>query len=283
MGNELVHGTVRDGTGAPVAGAEVFAGVRRVADAQTPDACRDFGQPGSTQLLGVVRAVTDERGMYAAPAPEVEEGDRPNCLFVFAELRGTEPTGEERVMAAAEWQWLPLPSERVQVDLTLETSPPPGAGPRGRFATPDGEAAHLARTRVPGFAGLFLAGCTLVVNLTDPPRQEAAARTYVEQLLQERPLATGPQCPDPLPIEFRRVDYDFDQLVRWSLRAGILMSLEGATIHDIAENRNRIVFGYADEVGIRRAERALHTFGVPREAFVIEIQEPVRILPPPPA
>ncbi len=121
------------------------------------------------------------------------------------------------------------------------------------------------------------AGRTLVVNLTDPPRQEAAARVYVDSIVQERRFATRGRCPHPPPMEFRRVDYDFNQLLHWSYRTVMLMGLEGATMRDIDEKRNRIALGFADSVGVRHAERALATLDVPREAFIIEIVPPAQL------
>jgi hypothetical protein len=276
-GGSAVWGTVSDEAGAPVAGADVFVAVRRVADPRAPGACEAFGAPHSTGMLAIARAVSDARGEFRHPLPATEPDDRPNCVVVFAEVRSGDGGGE-RAEASAPVRGVPLSEDAQRIDLVLRQAP--AAARAARFRTPDEQWAEAARGQVPGFAGFFLEGCTVVLNLTDPPRQQAAAREYMTELLRDRPLSTREgACPQPPPMRFRQVQYDFDQLVRWSGRAGVLLGLEGAVMHDIEENRNRIVVGYVDEAGRQRAERALATLEVPRDAVVLEAPvEPVRIM-----
>jgi hypothetical protein len=274
----VVWGAVRDEGGGPVAGVGVFVALRRVADPREPGACENVGAPGSTGMLALARTVTDERGEFRQPLPAAEPDDRPNCVVVFAELRRDDAADGEYAVASAPMQGAPLPAGDLRVDLALQRSPAEARGPR--FRTPDQQWAELTRGAVPGFAGFFLEGCTVVVNLTDPPRQQAAASAYLTEFLRDRQFSAreGP-CPQPPPMEFRQVRFDFDQLHRWSSRAAVLLSLERAVFHGIEENRNRIVFGFEDEAGRRRAERALATLDVPREAVVIEAPvEPVRLM-----
>ncbi len=145
LAGEGVYGTVRDETGSPVAGADVYIGVRHVPDPETPGACEDF-RAGGTHLLGLVATTTDARGAYRQGLPPVEEAtSEPNCLTVHAYLYPKDLRAEVPLLARSEPHAQPLPQGAAQVDLVLQPVPPAREGPRGRFRTPDEEWAEVAR------------------------------------------------------------------------------------------------------------------------------------------
>ena len=265
-----VAGTARDDAGRPVAGAEVVVLLHRVADAGEPEAC---SMPGTA--LGAARGVTDRSGAFRLAVPLVAGDPRPNCLMMQAVVRDT----------AAPWRGIP-PRLAGELVLPLTASPPranvvlsrPEGQEGGGMDTPDDEAAELATGRVPGYAGLILERCTLVVFSTHPERHGAAARAHVRATQEER--AGGARgCPGPQRVEVRRVRYDFAQLSRWYRKVDVLTAMEGWASSDIDEARNRIVFEYTDPVGAARARRTLPALGVPVEAVVIEAP-PVRLVMP---
>ncbi|HEX9939824.1 MAG TPA: Ig-like domain-containing protein, partial [Longimicrobium sp.] len=142
---------------------------------------------------------------------------------------------------------------------------PPERGGRG-FRTRDDDSAELARTTVPGFAGLYIDGCTVVINLTDPPAQQEAARRHFEAWARER-FQARPGC--PMELTFRKVEYDFAQLLAWQ-RAVQGIGVEGVVMEDVDEVRNRLRYGVRDEAAGERLRRRLAQARVPAGAFVIE-------------
>ncbi|MFN2565994.1 MAG: carboxypeptidase-like regulatory domain-containing protein [Gemmatimonadaceae bacterium] len=156
-----VAGTVRDTTGAPVAGAEVFVGLDRVADPRAPGGCEDR----SGRLLGAARTVTDAAGRYQVAIPVGEEDSVANCVIVWAALRaGVEPWGE-RPLAHALWQAVPLAARGVTVDLVLTPLPPQrttGGRRESRFPRrPDDDWADAARGACPVSPASFSRDATL--------------------------------------------------------------------------------------------------------------------------
>jgi hypothetical protein len=254
----FVEGVVRDSVGTPVRGAEVFVGSRHTTRPSDPDACE-------VPLDALVRTVTDARGRYRIGVPRDSAGPAANCVLVLASLRGDTTGVGEPPRARSTPLSRPLTGDAVQADLVLRAAP----APPDRFRTPDDEWARLALTTVPGFAGLFLEGCSIVVNLTDPERQRAAAAAYVEAQFANRPVSGREGCPAGRRVEYRKVRYDFAQLRRWYDRASLLTSLKGSRASDIDEAKNRLEYEYDGPAAKRRAERALATLQVPHEAVVL--------------
>jgi hypothetical protein len=167
-----------------------------------------------------------------------------------------------------------ITGDAVQADPMLLSTPQPQNG----FRTPDDQWAQLALTTIPDFAGLFLEGCKIVVNLTDPERQRAAAAAYVESLFGNRPPSAR-ECPDGRSIEYRKVRYDFAQLRRWYDRASALMMLKGWRSSDIDESDNRLRYEFEAPAAKRRAERLLAFLDVPPEAVLLSAPDQPVVMP----
>jgi len=259
----IAVGVVRDAAGSPVAGANVYVGTFRGRAAT--------GGAGCAQLDGllrsVVRAVTDAQGRFRVAIPDGAPQDSIGCALAYTELPAAGATvGEPAALSSNEFRATALPTttaDSVRLDLTA--SPVTGHDTR----EPDDTWARVAQTTVPGFAGFLFEGCTVVLQLTDPTTQAAAARSYVTGVLGGR--GAGGTCTNTPPFDARRVTYDFAQLRRWYDRVQILTSLEGWSSTDIDEGRNRIALGYVDSTAIARARRGLASLDVPAEAVLFEI------------
>lgn len=126
-------------------------------------------------------------------------------------------------------------------------------------------------SRGPAFAGTFVEGNVLVVNVSDPDRRDAVADAVRDLLLpemQRHGRAMGG-------IETRDVRYSFLELANErNLAWRDVMSLEGVTSLDVDERGNRIHIGLTTEGGRTRVEQVLESLGIPSEATVIEVVGP---------
>ncbi|HEV2735745.1 MAG TPA: hypothetical protein VGV85_12945, partial [Longimicrobiaceae bacterium] len=228
-------------------------------DPEEVDACE-------IPLAALARTVSGRDGRFRLEVPRDSASAPPNCVLVFAELPG-DTLRSDGPAARSEPGSYAVAEDTVRVELALV----PGEPEADRsMRTPDDAGAELARTRVPGFAGVYFEGCTLVVNLTDPAGQQAAARAYAESEVTGRPDSGRLGCAGGgRAVRFREVEYDYAQLVRWYERAQVLTALPGWSASDIDETDNRLVFEFSDPRSIRRAERTLATLRVPRGAVVL--------------
>ncbi len=261
----VVLGVVRDAAGAPVPGADVLVGSRRVPDPEEVDACE-------IPLTALARTVSGRDERFRLEVPRDSASAPPNCVLVFAELPG-DTLRSDGPAARSEPGSYAVAGDTTRVELALV--PVPGEPEADRsMRTPDDAGAELARTRVPGFAGVYFEGCTLVVNLTDPARQHAAARAYAESEVTGRPDSGRLGCAGGgRAVRFRQVEYDYAQLVRWYGRAQALTALPGWSASDVDETDNRLVFEFSDPRSIRRAERTLATLRVPRGAVMLRASD----------
>ena len=129
----------------------------------------------------------------------------------------------------------------------------------------------LVQRRVPGFGGMFTADDgRLVVYLRDPSKI-AAARSAIESVF-------GPSQVPAAGLRALRGRYTVAQLKRWSERATKLLDLPGVTIVHLDGSRNRVAIGLNDATRTAVVSRALKSRGIPREAVVLEVKDPIRQL-----
>jgi hypothetical protein len=260
--------TVRWESGALVRGARVFAGTMRALDPTSERPCND---PGS-RFLSLTGGTSNSSGQASVPVPEGEVGDSSDCIWALAELRDTTALVGEPVRGYASARRAARPArlgDTVRIELTMQSRAP---GPGRRL--PDDEWATLANTTVPGFAGVFYEGCTIVVRVKNPSANGAGALAWANG-----PSGPPGQCGGPSRrVEIRPADFDFGELRRFSDRAAILTSLEAVYTFDIDEVRNRIALDVIGQSTVRRIARAMDWIRVPNEAIVVsagpELQKP---------
>jgi len=136
---------------------------------------------------------------------------------------------------------------------------------------------HLARIaeQVPGFGGIFLdENGRIAVSLvqgeaTTLSKREIGAAIARALAWDEPRLRAGA-------IRLLLARYNFLQLKEWYDRLSPqVFEIEGVTLTDIDEARNRLRIGVEDEEAGRRVLAALAAAGIPREAVVVERVEPI--------
>ena len=134
----------------------------------------------------------------------------------------------------------------------------------------DAETASLAREVPGGYGGLYLDGGRVVVLLTDTLRKDAARRELARRIPR----------PD-LDIERARVipaRWTFAQLHDWwAYISARRVRFEGATMFDIDERANRLVYGFRDSTALRRAEEDVRPLELPCYLVAFVIRPPVRL------
>ena len=140
-----------------------------------------------------------------------------------------------------------MPRRRTVRSLTLALLLAAAGTPAaGRAATPSTTSTlsyddALASVGVPGFAGAWVEGRTLVVYLTDPSAGAArAARTELARLLGRADLVRRPVEPRPARYTFRQLKGWHDALL------GDVLALPGALSADVDERANVVRFGFSD-------------------------------------
>jgi hypothetical protein len=123
---------------------------------------------------------------------------------------------------------------------------------------------------VPGFAGLYVRGDTVVVMLVDTARLADA-----ERALRQSPAGfpTGYRH-----VVARRARYNSRQLYDWRQQALDLMGGGGVVTLGIDEARNRVHLGVLDSSYVAPVRAALTARGVPTGAFILEVTGPRRFL-----
>lgn len=270
MGDSVVRGSALLQNGQPAARADVYVAVAE-GIAGDPGACE---RPGA--VLALTRTAPDGNGRWLARIPRVEPGaGTPACLLIAAEVRDTAGPLRDRVTART-WTGVPIGGGPVHLVLERVEPAPPGRDPIAR--RPEGAWIDAAG-RIPGWGGFIFGegGCTVIVSLADP-RQQEAARAYVDSVLRAERGGPPPGCGGRR-YEFRRVQYDWAQLQRWYGRIGILGGFRGMQSSDVDEARNRIVLRFTDPAGARAARRALPLLRVPPEAVAVEAPEQPAVVP----
>jgi len=134
----------------------------------------------------------------------------------------------------------------------------------------DARWAAMAREVPGGFAGFYVEQGRLVVLLTDTLQKDAALRALAP--LRQRShldLADARVAP---------ARWDFAQLHDWWAHiASRRACCEGATMFDIDERDNRLVYGFENRAALRRAEKQLKPLGLPCYLVAFVIQPPVQL------
>jgi hypothetical protein len=118
--------------------------------------------------------------------------------------------------------------------------------------------------RAPGFGGMFIdADGRLAVYLLDTSKLPAT-RTAIETVFGS---SSG------LPAEMRAVQgqYSISQLKTWTDRAAALLAMDGVTMVDLDEGKNRVTVGIVDDSQTAAVEQALSSLDIPRAAVVITL------------
>jgi hypothetical protein len=247
----IAVGSVHDGSGRSIAGANVYVGTFR---SNASGSCSSFAGARTVE-----RGVSDGNGRFRVAIPDATPADSIACAFIYVEVLNTGAQVGEPASATAGPQLVRLPAtahDSIVFDANA-TAVSGSPGPR----EPDDAWARAAQTTAPGWAGMFFEGCKVVMQLTDPSTQTNAARAYASAQ-----LAGNPSCGGAFQYEARKVTYDFAQLRRWYDRIQMLTAIDGWRSTDIDEVRNVIALGYASAAGVDAAKHALASLDVPAAA-----------------
>ena len=141
----------------------------------------------------------------------------------------------------------------------------PGVG--GRSMTLDERFGQVAM-RVPGFGGMYLAGNTLMVYLTNPS-QAAAAVDAIQSVFGAGAIpAAG--------VQFLPARYGFAQLAAWHARMGSLFSIPGVFLTDIDERTNTLKVGVTSAAAAPAVQTRLPLLGIPQAAVRVVPMQPFR-------
>ena len=276
-----VEGVVTAPDGTPAAGAEVLVGLRAVPDPEARGACA----APPLDLLAAVRVRADARGRYRAAVddPALDDlGDRdlPTCLVASAwpppepfrlqarALAGRTPAGAADPVLT--------PDHAARIDLTAPAPPPPRPDPSR--VDRDGWDAAFARDVVPGFAGVYVSGDTLVVRLGAPTAGDAEReRAAVEAVLAR----DGMERFRDAPVRVEPAERSAADLVAVRDRATPLWQLAGVSGSDLDETAGQAVYGFETEADARRARQSLAGLGLADEPVRIEVMGRTGWGPPP--
>ena len=165
-----------------------------------------------------------------------------------------------------------LSSLAVLTTCDVPTSPPDDVRPlqsvvasqSGRLLNLNDEWARIARTSVPGFAGMHRQpDGTVAVLLTDVSRR-AEAEAYVAEEFDR-----SAQIPA---VDVTPAQYDFDQLNQWFLALDLLFqrSRDIASL-DIDEVNNRLAVGVLNSDAVSFVRLNANDLGIPPQALDVRI------------
>ena len=124
---------------------------------------------------------------------------------------------------------------------------------------PDDRWATIAQT-VPGFAGWFWEGTTLVLMLVDTTQRDAAVAAIAEEI-RGRYVRR---------VLVRKADFDFIELRRWRLRVDFFADSQITTIGaDVIGNR--VLVGVSDSAYLAPTRKRLVALGIPDRALVLQV------------
>ena len=129
--------------------------------------------------------------------------------------------------------------------------------PHDRFAA-------IAQT-VPGFAGLYWEGTTLVLMLVDTTQRDAAVAAIAEDM-RGRYIRR---------VLVRKADFDFIQLRRWKLLVPFFGDSQ-ITAVGVDEVRNCVLVGVADSAYLAPTRKRLVALGIPPRALVVQVMRFIR-------
>ena len=124
---------------------------------------------------------------------------------------------------------------------------------------PDDRFAAIAQT-VPGFAGLYWEGTTLVLMLVDTTQRDAAVAAIAEDM-RGRYIRR---------VLVRKADFDFIQLRRWKLLVPFFADSQ-ITAVGVDEVRNCVLVGVADSAYLAPTRKRLVALGIPPRALVVQV------------
>jgi hypothetical protein len=149
----------------------------------------------------------------------------------------------------------------IQGAILLPRSAAQNPRPTPPSTTGDEQLAGVAK-RVPGFAGLWLQGCTVVLVLVDTTQREAALGEVADRLPPKG-------CRR---IRVQRAQFDFIQLYAWKqLVVQQMMYSTNMTGVDADEVRNRVVVSVADSSSLAPVRDSLLALGIPSSALLFEV------------
>jgi hypothetical protein len=122
---------------------------------------------------------------------------------------------------------------------------------------PDDRYAAIAQT-VPGFAGWYWEGTTLVLMLVDTTQRDAAVAAIAEDMRGRYIFR----------VLVRKADFDFIQLRRWK---SLVFADSQITSIGVDEVRNRVLVGVADSAYLAPTRQRLVGLGIPHRALVLEV------------
>ena len=265
-----VTGRVTTPDGAPAAGAEVLVGLRYTPDPESRGACAS----PPLDLLAAALVPTDADGRYRAaltdPPADDLESPSPNCLVAVVWSPRSERFTPRALALGGRAADAADPAlaqtEAGTLDLVADRAPAP---PRTDYGpSRDDLDAAFARDVVPGFAGLYVDGDTLVVLLGppgvgDPEAERAAVRAVLAREGMER-FAGRPTRVEPAPVSA-------EALVAARDRSAVLWQLAGSSSSWLDGQTGQAVHGYATEAAVRRARAALVPLGLVGLAVRLEL------------
>jgi hypothetical protein len=144
------------------------------------------------------------------------------------------------------------------------SAPPPAQAVYDRFA-------DLAHEVPGGFAGMWLEGDVLHVNLVDLSKQAEAQAVLKEQLRGRFGPGQGgpPGRVDLDRIVFHQGRFDHGQLTRWYVRILSAIDHQGVLHTGIEAQRNRISVYVKDDPTVERVQRRVLELGIPPEAVAV--------------
>jgi hypothetical protein len=126
--------------------------------------------------------------------------------------------------------------------------------------------------RAPGFGGMFIdTDGRLAIYLLDTS-QLSAARSAIDAVFGLNSL--------PADSRAMQGQYSISQLKTWTERASVLLEMDGVTMVDLDEGKNRVTVGIANNSRSETVEGRLSSLGVPRAAVVLTVTGEIRPVAP---
>lgn len=126
--------------------------------------------------------------------------------------------------------------------------------------------------QAPGFGGMFIdADGRLAVYLLDTSTLPAT-RKAIDAVFG----SSG------LPADSRAVQgqYSISQLKSWTDRANALLEMDGVTMVDLDEGKNRVTIGIDSDSRSKAVEQALSRTGIPRAAVLVTVTGEIKAVEP---
>jgi len=140
----------------------------------------------------------------------------------------------------------------------------------GSELTFDDQLADVAKS-VPGFGGMFISEDGALELLLLEGTQASLAENAISAVFQLDAVPRGK-------VRVRPAQYGFVQLKQWHDAVSTdVLSLNGVVFTDLDESKNRLRIGVENSGMQKAVENKLAVSGVPQEAVIIEVTDPVRL------